>query len=203
MGRLFCFRPTKSSAILRREAELKKQNDIDYIQAWYIKHRIMRCVTSHTNIPQWVYQKLVPLEKDWYHLTDMLRSNEGVCEWSKEDDYIAVLDLNSERHKEYDQGLTFLTAARNAANQEESLSRYREAREKFEKALNSFLLLEDQDKVEKCSNWIDLCDKRTGLLQEPDKNQTKTGYAGYWVFALIGGGLAVAVAGVLWLKKTK
>lgn len=116
---------------------------------------------------------------------------------------VEMCETYQSAHKEYDQGLTFLTAARNAANQEESLSRYREAREKFEKALNSFLLLEDQDKVEKCSNWIDLCDKRTGLLQEPDKNQTKTGYAGYWVFALIGGGLAVAVAGVLWLKKTK
>ncbi|MGC1120558.1 MAG: hypothetical protein WBA22_05645 [Candidatus Methanofastidiosia archaeon] len=113
-------------------------------------------------------------------------------------------NLYQNANTEYDRGLELLTEARNAANQEESLSRYREARERFKRALNSFLILGDEDKVEKCTSWIDLCDTRTGSPFEGEgKEQTRPIYFGYWLIALIGGGLAAVVAGALWLRRTK
>jgi tetratricopeptide (TPR) repeat protein len=112
-------------------------------------------------------------------------------------------NLYQNANAEYDKGLELLTEARNAATQEESLSRYREAREKFEEALNSFLILGDQDKVEKCTGWIDLCDKRTGPPPEGESKQRRPVSLGYWLIVLIGGGLAALVVGALWLRRAK
>jgi hypothetical protein len=81
---------------------VKNQKNIDYIQAWYVKHRIIRSVTSHSVLPQWAYQKLYPIEKDWYYLTDLI--DRGVSEWSREDDYIRITDVDSGRSLQYDRG---------------------------------------------------------------------------------------------------
>lgn len=85
--------------------DVKNNAEIDYLQAWYIKHRITRVTFSKSTIPQWVYQKMVPLEKDWYHLTELLRTDTGRCEWSREDDYILLHDNDFNRTLEYDRGL--------------------------------------------------------------------------------------------------
>ena len=85
--------------------DVKNNAEIDYLQAWYIKHRITRVTFSKSTIPQWVYQKMVPLEKDWFHLTELLRTDIGRCEWSKEDDYILLHDNDFNRSLEYDRGL--------------------------------------------------------------------------------------------------
>ena len=84
--------------------DVKNQNDLDYIQAWFIKHRIMRCVTSKFTVPQWVYQKCYAIEKDWHYLTDFIYSDSKLCEWSKEDDYFHFIDLDSSREILYDRG---------------------------------------------------------------------------------------------------
>ncbi len=85
--------------------DVKNNAEIDYLQAWYIKHRITRVTFSKSTIPQWVYQKMVPLEKDWFHLTELLRTDTGRCEWSKEEDYILLHDNDFNRTLEYDRGL--------------------------------------------------------------------------------------------------
>jgi len=82
--------------------DVKNQKEIDYIQAWYIKHRIIRSVTSHSVLPQWAYQKLYPLEKDWYYLTDIIKR--GAAEWSREDDYIRIIDTETSRMITYERG---------------------------------------------------------------------------------------------------
>lgn len=87
--------------IFKSFLDVKNQTEIDYLQAWYIKNRILRVVTSHSIIPAWVYRKLIPLEQDWYYLTDI--KNYSNCEWSKEDDYIMFEDT-SNRILEYDKG---------------------------------------------------------------------------------------------------
>ncbi len=76
--------------IFKSFIDVENQSELDYLQAWYIKNRILRCVTSHSLIPAWVYRKVLPLEKDWFYLTEMKET--GIVEWSKEDDYFRLED---------------------------------------------------------------------------------------------------------------
>jgi len=76
--------------IFKSFRNVKEDKDLDYLQAWYIKNRILRVVTSHSLVPCWVSRKMFPLEKDWFHLTDIKRNY--AAEWSKEDDYIRFED---------------------------------------------------------------------------------------------------------------
>ncbi len=81
--------------------DIKNQTKLDELQAWYIKHRIVRFTTSHTLIPQWVYNKCYPLEKDWLYLTQLKESSE----WSQEDDYFKFEDTNLDKTLIYNRGL--------------------------------------------------------------------------------------------------
>lgn len=83
--------------------DLRTGEDLNYLQSWYIKHKIRRITTSHSTIPQWVYQKCYAIEKDWFHLTDLNLRDNCFCEWSKEDDYFKFQEDNG-RVIEYDQG---------------------------------------------------------------------------------------------------
>ncbi|MCK9337831.1 MAG: replication endonuclease [Arcobacteraceae bacterium] len=83
--------------------DVKNKTSLDYLQAWYIKHRIMRVVTSHTLIPAWVYRKMIPLEKDWCYLTYI--KDTGIVEWSQEDNYIKFEDIKNQCTFEYDNGI--------------------------------------------------------------------------------------------------
>lgn len=111
-GQLECFQwdINKPSAyvlkyVTKSFMDLKNQETIDYMQAWFVYHRIPRCVTSHTVIPQWVFQKIQPLESDWYYLTDIANAPDAQCEWSKDDDYFRFHDSYSNRTLLYDRGL--------------------------------------------------------------------------------------------------
>jgi hypothetical protein len=90
--------------ILKSFMDVKNQKKIDYIQAWYIKHRIMRCVTSKSIVPQWVYQKAFAFENDWYHLTDLLNDKNNHVEWSREDNYFYFIDNYTGRELIYQYG---------------------------------------------------------------------------------------------------
>ena len=83
--------------------DIKNQADIDELNAWYMKHRISRISTSHSLVPQWVYQKIYPLESDWLYLTNL--KNDGVCEWSQEDDYFKFEDIRLEKTFLYSKGV--------------------------------------------------------------------------------------------------
>lgn len=87
--------------------DLKNGCDLDYLQAWYIKNKIRRITTSHSTVPQWVYQKVFAIEKDWYHLTDLTVREPMLCEWSREDDYFMLIEDNG-RCLEYDRGVLTL-----------------------------------------------------------------------------------------------
>lgn len=69
--------------------DVKKENKLDYLTAWYIKHKISRCVTSRTLLPQWIYQKCFIFEEDWYILTDALTSSDE-SSWSKDKNYFKI-----------------------------------------------------------------------------------------------------------------
>ncbi|MCW9068441.1 MAG: replication endonuclease [Sulfurimonas sp.] len=90
--------------ILKSFMDVKNQKEIDYIQAWYIKHRIMRCVTSRSLVPQWVYQLAYAFESDWYHLTDLMNDKNNYVEWSKEDNYFYFIDNHTKRELIYQYG---------------------------------------------------------------------------------------------------
>lgn len=83
--------------------DLRTGEDLNYLQSWYIKHKIRRLTTSHSTIPQWVYQKCYSIESDWFHLTDLHKREPLLCEWSKEDDWFQFIEENG-RSIEYDNG---------------------------------------------------------------------------------------------------
>jgi hypothetical protein len=87
--------------------DLRIGEDLNYLQSWYIKHKIRRITTSHSTIPQWVYQKVFALEKDWYHLTDIVAREPMLCEWNREENYFCLIEDNG-RVLEYDNGLLTL-----------------------------------------------------------------------------------------------
>lgn len=88
--------------------DVKNQNDLDYIQCWYIKHRIMRCVTSRFTVPQWVYQKCYAIENNWHYLTDFIYDENKICEWDFNRKYFHFHDLNSSREIRYEDGVISL-----------------------------------------------------------------------------------------------
>ena len=83
--------------------DIENESKLDELQAWYIKHRIIRISTSHTLVPQWVYQKIYPLENDWLYLSE-LRLN-SICEWSQKDDTFEFIDDYKKQTLKYDNGL--------------------------------------------------------------------------------------------------
>jgi hypothetical protein len=87
--------------------DLRTGEALNYLQSWYIKHKIRRITTSHSTVPQWVYQKVFAIEKDWYHLTDLNIREPMLCEWNKEDDYFILIEDNG-RTLEYDRGVLTL-----------------------------------------------------------------------------------------------
>lgn len=83
--------------------DIKNQSQIDELEAWYMKHRISRISTSHSLIPQWVYQKIYPLQSDWLYLSNL--KTDGVCEWSQEDDFFKFEDFNMKQTFLYNRGV--------------------------------------------------------------------------------------------------
>ena len=83
--------------------DIKNKNDLDYLQAWYIINKIVRFTTSRSLIPQWVYDKIYPLEDNWYYLSTFKNSTD--CEWSKEDNFFQIYDNNLDKLFKYDNGL--------------------------------------------------------------------------------------------------
>lgn len=83
--------------------DLKNQNEIDELQAWYMKYRITRISTSHTLVPQWVYNKIYPLENNWLYLSEIKKN--GTCEWSQEDDYFKFDDIRLSKTFIYQKGV--------------------------------------------------------------------------------------------------
>ena len=55
--------------ILKSFRNLIEGNELDYLQAWYMQHRIPRIITTHTLIAQDIYQAVAPLDDDWFYLT--------------------------------------------------------------------------------------------------------------------------------------
>ena len=88
--------------------DIKNNDELDYLQAWYIKHKIRRITTSHSTIPQWVYQKVFSIEKSWLHITALKRAEPLLCEWNKEDDHFMFIE-QSGRCLQYDNGVLTLS----------------------------------------------------------------------------------------------
>lgn len=86
--------------------DVKNNNKLDYLNAWFVKHRIMRCVTSRSVLPQWIYKIISIFEKDWGYLTDILSSKslDNMNEWNQEQDYFYIYDNWSDREICYEYG---------------------------------------------------------------------------------------------------
>jgi len=82
---------------------IRNQEQLDELQTWFIRHRIVRFTTSHTLVPQWVYSKVYPIENDWLYLSDL--NINSFCEWSSEDDYFKFEDTNLNKTLMYEKGL--------------------------------------------------------------------------------------------------
>jgi len=61
--------------VLKSFRNVQNEEEIDYLQAWYIEHRIPRIITSHTLVPQWVYHIMQVIDKDWYYQTDLKKNH--------------------------------------------------------------------------------------------------------------------------------
>ena len=66
--------------VLKSFRNVQNQEEIDYLQAWYINNRIPRIITSHTLVPQWVYHTMQVIDKDWYYLTDLKANHSFSCD---------------------------------------------------------------------------------------------------------------------------
>lgn len=88
--------------VLKSFRNVRDNKEIDYLQAWYIKHRIPRVITSKTLIPQWVYKKVAMLDKDWFSLTDIKKTGFFECD-SKNDTFEFISEYG--RNIVYDNGL--------------------------------------------------------------------------------------------------
>ena len=84
--------------------DVKNDAKLDFLSAWYVKHKIFRCVTSRSVVPQWIFQKISMYEKDWYYLSDILDSPRNESEWSKEKDYFYLYDNWSNKEIAYEYG---------------------------------------------------------------------------------------------------
>ncbi len=89
--------------VLKSFRNVNNNEDIDYLQAWYINHKIPRIITSHTLVPQWVYHVMQVIDKDWYYLSD-LRSNHSFISDSLNKTF-EFNDFNFNRKIVYDNGL--------------------------------------------------------------------------------------------------
>lgn len=89
--------------VLKSFRNVKNDEDIDYLQSWYINHKIPRIITSHTLVPQWVYHIMQVIDKDWYYLTD-LKSNHSF-ESDSLNQTFEFNDFDFDRTIIYDNGL--------------------------------------------------------------------------------------------------
>jgi hypothetical protein len=89
--------------VLKSFRNVKDDEEIDYLQAWYINHRIPRIITSHTLVPQWVFNKISPWYNDWYYLTDLKRNHSYTC--NSELNTFTFEDFDCNMSFDYDNGL--------------------------------------------------------------------------------------------------
>jgi hypothetical protein len=66
--------------VLKSFRNVKDDEEIDYLQAWYIENRIPRIITSHTLVPQWVYHTMSIIDTDWYYQTDLKSNHSFECD---------------------------------------------------------------------------------------------------------------------------
>ena len=83
--------------------DLKNQDELNHLQAWYMKHRILRITMSHTLVPQWVYKKVYPIENDWLYLSEISKKYD--CEWSEKEDFFIFTDNYKKQVIKYERGL--------------------------------------------------------------------------------------------------
>ncbi len=83
---------------------LNKENTLDHLSAWYIKHKVRRFITSRSTIPLWVYRKIFFIEKDLYTLTEMLKNENSVIEWDFDMKYIRFSNAITLQSLEYKNG---------------------------------------------------------------------------------------------------
>lgn len=86
---------------------IKSNDDLTYLQAWYVKNKIRRLTTSHFTLPQWIYQKCYSIESDWFHLTDLTNREPELCEWNRKENYFILIERDG-RTIEYNKGLLTL-----------------------------------------------------------------------------------------------
>lgn len=102
--------------ILKSFRNVKNNEEIDYLQAWYIHYRIPRIISSHTIIPAWVYQKLALLDEDWHYHNATYKNNIAVWNQKKYDEEGVMIQKATFRFDdgfgrvfEYDNGVFTLT----------------------------------------------------------------------------------------------
>lgn len=92
--------------ILKSFTNLINEEQIDYLQAWYIHNRIPRLITTHTLVSQDIYHKVSILESDWYYLTN-IKKDGGITK-SENNDQI-ILDDGIGRKIIIDDGLVYIS----------------------------------------------------------------------------------------------
>jgi len=88
--------------ILKSFRNLIDDKELDYLQAWYIQHRIPRLITTHTLMAQDIYSAVAPLDDDWTYLTDIKHAGGAFID---RDNGYFILDDNNGRQIIGEQGL--------------------------------------------------------------------------------------------------
>ncbi|MDQ7083953.1 MAG: replication endonuclease [Sulfurovum sp.] len=93
--------------ILKSFRNLVEDKELDYIQAWYIKNKIPRIITTRTLVSQEIYTKIAPLDDDWYALTNIKTQDEYKAD--RDNKYYVLDDMNG-RVITLDDGLVMISS---------------------------------------------------------------------------------------------
>lgn len=93
--------------ILKTFRNVEKEEKIGYMEAWYIKYRIPRIITTRTLMSQDICNKVYPVEKDWFYLTQAIK-NLGYMDIDNINNKFTLVDGNN-RKIYYNNGLLVLS----------------------------------------------------------------------------------------------
>ncbi len=68
--------------ILKTFRDVQSDLPFDFLNGWYLHHRIPRIITSHSIIPAWVYRRLSLIDPDWFYLNKV--DYGASAEWASE-----------------------------------------------------------------------------------------------------------------------
>lgn len=82
----------------------KVTDKLDRLSAWYVIHKIRRFITSKNQVPLWIYRKINFFKKDYYHVCEMAKDVNCICEWDFKEQYFRLENTKTNEIILYENG---------------------------------------------------------------------------------------------------